>query len=101
MAVRDSDDETAAEELRGFAWWFASGKLDPAWSLEQLAAVGQALQRTLLIAAATGVRASFLNQPVQVPALRTRLRALLGEPGEGPGRLLRTPLATIEKELRA
>jgi len=37
-AVRDSDDQSAGEELRGFAWWFASGKLNPTWSLTQLAA---------------------------------------------------------------
>jgi hypothetical protein len=38
-AVRESDEENAGEELRGFTWWFASGKFDPAWSLEQLAAI--------------------------------------------------------------
>jgi hypothetical protein len=37
-AVLDSEDPSAGEELRGFAWWFASGKLDPTWSLTQLAA---------------------------------------------------------------
>jgi hypothetical protein len=36
--VRESDDPRAGEELRGFAWWFASGKFDPDWSLQQLAA---------------------------------------------------------------
>jgi hypothetical protein len=41
-AVRESDEENAGEELRGFAWWFASGKFDPAWSLEQLAAIVEA-----------------------------------------------------------
>jgi len=41
-AVRASDEENAGEELRGFAWWFASGKFDPAWSLEQLAAIVEA-----------------------------------------------------------
>lgn len=28
--------DTGAEELKGFAWWFSSGKLDDAWSLSQL-----------------------------------------------------------------
>jgi hypothetical protein len=32
-AVRDSGD---GEELRGYAWWFASGKFDPEWSLTTL-----------------------------------------------------------------
>jgi hypothetical protein len=32
-AVRDGSD---GEELRGFAWWFASGKFDAEWSLARL-----------------------------------------------------------------
>ena len=28
--------ETGADELKGFAWWFSSGKLDDDWSLAQL-----------------------------------------------------------------
>lgn len=44
-------------------------------------AAGQALQLSLLLATAQGLSASFLNQPVQVPALRARLRALLGSTG--------------------
>jgi hypothetical protein len=28
--------ETPADELKGFAWWFSSGKLDDDWSLAQL-----------------------------------------------------------------
>lgn len=28
--------ETSVEELKGFAWWFSSGKLDDDWSLAQL-----------------------------------------------------------------
>jgi hypothetical protein len=42
---------------------------------------GQALQLVLLIAAAHGVAASFLNQPLQVPRLRTRIRSRLGLSG--------------------
>jgi nitroreductase len=44
-------------------------------------AAGQALQLVLLVAAAHGVSASFLNQPIQVPALRERLRSRLALPG--------------------
>lgn len=40
---------------------------------------GQALHRVLLLACAHGLQASYLNQPVQVPALRERLRGLLQE----------------------
>jgi hypothetical protein len=38
-AVRESDDPDASTELRGFAWWFASGYFDPVWSLAQLEAM--------------------------------------------------------------
>lgn len=39
---------------------------------------GQSLQRALLVACRHGLQASYLNQPVEVPALRTRLQSLLG-----------------------
>ncbi|HKZ72673.1 MAG TPA: hypothetical protein VJ011_01345, partial [Steroidobacteraceae bacterium] len=42
---------------------------------------GQALERMLLRACADGLQASFLNQPVQVPALRPRLQALAPHAG--------------------
>ena len=56
---------------------------------------GQALQRVLLVACRLGLQASYLNQPVQVPSLRLRLRALLN--GGEPQVLLRLgyPLAEI------
>ena len=38
---------------------------------------GQALGRVLLTACAAGVAASFMNQPLEVPALRERVAALL------------------------
>ncbi|MBI3910781.1 MAG: nitroreductase [Armatimonadetes bacterium] len=44
-------------------------------------AAGQALARVLLRACVEGVSASFLNQPIEVPELRPRLRALIGRPG--------------------
>ncbi|MEU4518886.1 nitroreductase family protein [Amycolatopsis sp. NPDC024027] len=39
---------------------------------------GQAMQRVLLTATAAGFDASFLSQPVEVPAVRAELRTLLG-----------------------
>ena len=42
---------------------------------------GQALQRVLLVARGLGLQASFLNQPVQVPAQRFKLQHLPGRPG--------------------
>ncbi|WP_233853608.1 Acg family FMN-binding oxidoreductase [Paraburkholderia sp. HD33-4] len=40
-------------------------------------AAGQALERTLLVAASAGLTASYLNQPIEVEPLRERLRTLL------------------------
>jgi nitroreductase len=40
---------------------------------------GQAMQRVLLTATAAGLDASFISQPVEVPAVRTELRHLLGD----------------------
>jgi nitroreductase family protein len=44
-------------------------------------AAGQAMQHVLLTAAAGGLQASFLNQPVEVPALRAKLASELGLTG--------------------
>jgi len=41
-------------------------------------AVGQALERVLLVVAEAGFDASYLNQPIEVPALRSRLHLLAG-----------------------
>ncbi len=41
-------------------------------------AAGQALQRVLLTACKHGLQASYLNQPVQVAPLRSKLRNLIG-----------------------
>lgn len=42
---------------------------------------GQALQRMLLVGVQRGLQASYLNQPVQVAALRSQLEQLTGRPG--------------------
>jgi len=51
-------------------------------------AAGEALQRALLAVTAGGHTASFLNQPIEVPALRPRLAAAFGT-GDVPQVLLR------------
>jgi hypothetical protein len=69
---------------------------------------GQALARVLLTARAADVWASFLNQPIEVPALRPRLRDLLGLEGHpqlllrlGHGRDVRpSPRRPVEEVLR-
>jgi hypothetical protein len=69
---------------------------------------GQALGRVLLCAAAAGAMAAFLNQPIQVGALRAELGELLGE-ATVPQLLLRlgfghsvpaTPRRPVEDVLR-
>ncbi|MCA3004582.1 MAG: nitroreductase family protein [Planctomycetaceae bacterium] len=51
-------------------------------------AAGQAMQRALLSITAAGLTSSYLNQPIEVPALRPRLAMLLGT-GESPQILIR------------
>lgn len=43
---------------------------------------GEALQHVLLMAAAEGIQAGFLNQPCQLSELRPRLQEVLGRPGK-------------------
>ena len=42
---------------------------------------GQALERVLLDAYRNGLQASYLNQPIEVPSLRSKLQHLLGHSG--------------------
>lgn len=71
-------------------------------------AAGEALQRILLRATAAGLCASYLNQAIEVPELRVRLRDALGEAGL-PQVMLRlgyglevppTPRRSVEEVLR-
>ncbi len=69
-------------------------------------AAGEAMQRVLLVLTAAGVTSAYLNQPIEVPALRPRLAALLGtaewpqiliRAGRGPALppSVRRPLAAV------
>ncbi|MBP7241126.1 Tat pathway signal protein [Amaricoccus sp.] len=51
--------------------------------------VGRACQRFALAATTRDIRMSFVNQPVEVAALRPELAALAGEPGQRPDLLIR------------
>ena len=71
-------------------------------------AAGEALQRILLRATAAGLYAAYLNQPIEVEDLRSRLRHVLGEVGQ-PQILLRlgygldvraTPRREVDSVLR-
>jgi len=64
---------------------FVGAKEDPAhW-----VAVGRACQRFALQATALGLKHAFLNQPVEVPALRPDLANLIGLPGRRPDLVMR------------
>ena len=64
---------------------FSGAKADP----EHWISVGRAAQRFLLQATALGMKAAFVNQPVEVPGLRSDLAALAGLPGLRPDLLIR------------
>jgi hypothetical protein len=64
---------------------FSGAKADPAHWVQ----VGRSCQRFALQATALGLTCSFLNQPVEVPALRADLAALIGLPGRRPDLVLR------------
>ena len=50
-------------------------------TVEHWLLAGQALQRVLLSGCIDGLQASYLNQPIVVPSLRTRLQTLIGTAG--------------------
>ncbi len=50
---------------------------------------GRACQRFALQATAIGLKTAFINQPVEVPALRGELAALAGLPGRRPDAIMR------------
>lgn len=64
---------------------FCGAKADP----EHWVQVGRSCQRFALQATALGLKCAFVNQPVEVPALRTDLAALVGLPGRRPDIVMR------------
>lgn len=53
----------------------------PGDELADWIAAGQALQRLLLTARLQGLQASYLNQPIEMAPLRTKLQRAIGRPG--------------------
>jgi hypothetical protein len=64
---------------------FLADKADPAHWMK----VGRACQRFALAATRAGLKHAFVNQPVEVPALRSELAALVGEPDKRPDIVMR------------
>lgn len=71
--MRGGSDRRAAEAAPLLAVLGTEGDRPTDWIN-----AGQALARVLLAGQARGLSAAFLNQPVQVPHLRARLREMLG-----------------------
>lgn len=69
-------DRQLADESPVLAVLFTASEMPSDWL-----AAGQALQRLLLVGVQLGLQASYLNQPVQVAALRPKLQQLTGRPG--------------------
>lgn len=64
---------------------FHSGTDDP----RHWAEAGRSYQRFALLATALGLRTAFINQPVEVPALRTQFATMLGLGGRRPDLVVR------------
>ena len=87
LATTRSQNDSYASQIRssaGIAVFFGA-RADP----EHWVAVGRACQRFALQATALGLKHAFINQPVEVPALRPELAALLGRPGRRPDVVMR------------
>ncbi len=87
LATTRSQNDSYARQIRssaGIAVFFGA-RADP----EHWVAVGRACQRFALQATALGLKHAFINQPVEVPALRPELAALLGRPGRRPDVVMR------------
>lgn len=69
-------DRQLADESPVLAVLASAGDLPRDWLV-----AGQALQRLLLAGVRLGLQASYLNQPVQVAALRPRLQRIAGHAG--------------------
>lgn len=87
LATVEAENNKYARQMRSSAGLavFVGAREDPAhW-----VAVGRACQRFALQATALGLKYAFLNQPVEVPALRPELAALLGLPDRRPDLVMR------------
>ncbi len=87
FSTAKAENHAYARQIRSSAGIavFVGASADPAhW-----AAVGRACQRFALQATALGLKHAFINQPVEVPALRPELAALIGMPKQRPDLVMR------------
>lgn len=87
LSSAQSQNEAYAGQIRSSAGIavFVGGRADRAhW-----VAIGQACQRFALQATALGLKHAYINQPVEVPALRPDLAALIGMSGRRPDIVMR------------
>jgi hypothetical protein len=82
-----SENDRYARQLRSSSGVavFVSERADP----DHWVRVGRACQRFALCATALGLKQAFVNQPVEVPALRPELAALVGMRGRRPDIVIR------------
>jgi Nitroreductase family len=87
LVTAGSENDKYAGQLRSSAGVavFAGAQADR----EHWALVGRACQRFALQATALGMKHAFINQPVEVAALRSELAALAGMPGRRPDIVMR------------
>lgn len=85
--TRRTEDKRYENQLRNSAGIaaFVSDKNDPAHWIE----AGRCSQRFALQATALGIRHAFINQPVEVPAVRGQFAAYLGVGGRRPDLVMR------------
>jgi hypothetical protein len=87
FASAASENDAYARQIRssaGIAVFLADQEDHEHW-----VRVGQACQRFALQATALGLKHAFINQPVEVAALRPALAGLVGLPGRRPDLVLR------------
>jgi hypothetical protein len=87
LSNAQSDNDSYARQIRsspGIAIFLAAQANHAHW-----VRVGQACQRFALKATALGLKHAFINQPVEVAALRPALAGLLGLPGRRPDLVMR------------
>jgi hypothetical protein len=87
LSTARAQNDVYAGQIRSSAGLavFVGAQADPAhW-----VAVGQACQRFALQATALGLKHAFINQPVEVAAMRPELASLLGLPGQRPDIVMR------------